>query len=196
MTRPAVGAIASQRVISSHPAVVGPSRCPARNGSRRAAAIGLVDMIPTKLKQKLPKALSWPVGAEAVSAGLGDAPHVDEFTLWFNDSPAWRASEFQKTLREASPYAVLVAEYSPAFPGSKAMDAAGINHARWQLHVNPVPRPWRATVAILLRERGLPAVAEWLNTFAGDGWERQHHSLELIFSPKQGTLSRKIRNGA
>src|SRR4051812_13404315 len=75
---------------------------------------GTVRVIPTLFKSKLPKTLSWPVGAEAITAGLGDAPHAGEYGLWFSDSPVWRASEFQRTLRAGRPYAVLVVEYTPA----------------------------------------------------------------------------------
>lgn len=154
-------------------------------------------MIPTQFKSKLPQTLSWPVGAEAITAGLGDAPHVDSCRLWFSDSPAWRASEFQRTLREALPYAVLVIEYVPAirmgYSASKALAAAGLYDAKWRVHVNPVPRTWRATVGRLLREDGLPAAAKWLRSINVTGSENVHHRLELVFAPIEGTLSKKSR---
>jgi hypothetical protein len=156
-------------------------------------------MIPTQFKDKLPSTLSWPVGAEAVTAGLADAPHAAEFTLWFVDSPVWRASEFQKTLRTAQPYAVLVAEYKPAirmpYSRSKAMDEAGYYDPSWRIQINPVPRAWRAKVAALLREKGLPAVADWLRSIDTVGWQDRHHRLELIFAPIDATLSKKCRDG-
>lgn len=152
-------------------------------------------MIPTRFKSKLPKTLSWPVGAEAVTAGLGDAPHVGECGLWFSDSPVWRASEFQRTLREARPYAVLVVEYRPAsrmgYNASNDLAASGFYDAKWQVRVNPVPRSWRAMVGRLLREQGLPAAAEWLRSVSRPGWEETFHRLELVFAPAEGTLSKK-----
>ena len=160
------------------------------------AAEGGSHVIPTRFKSKLPNTLSWPVGAEAITAGLGDAPHAAECTLWFSDSPVWRASEFQRTLREARPYAVLVIEYRPpsrmGYSGSKAMEATGVYDAKWEVHVNPVPRTWRATVATLLREKGLPAAADWLRSINVPGWENVPHRLELLFAPAAGTLSKKI----
>jgi hypothetical protein len=156
-------------------------------------------MIPTQFKAKLPGTLSWPVGAEAVTAGLADAPHAAEFTLWFVDSPVWRASEFQKTLRTAQPYAVLVAEYNPAmkmpYSRSAALDQAGHYNANWRIQINPVPRAWRAKVAALLRENGLPAVADWLRSIDTVGWQDRFHRLELIFAPIDGNLSRNRRDG-
>jgi hypothetical protein len=156
-------------------------------------------MIPTHSKAKLPSTLSWPVGAQAVTAGLADAPHVAEINLWFVDSPVWRASEFQNTLRSAQPYPVLVAEYNPAmrmpYSRSKAMDQAGSYNANWRIQINPVPRAWRAKVGALLRDNGLPAVADWLRSIDTVGWQDRYHRLELIFAPTEGTLSRKCRDG-
>lgn len=149
-------------------------------------------------KCKLPKTLTWPVGAEVVTAGLGDAPHVAECRLWFSDSPVWRASEFQKTLRQVRPYAVLVAEYRPANRGyscSNAVAAAGFYDSKWQIRVNPVPRVWRAAVRTLLRERGLPAVAQWLRSFQGAGWQDRCRRLELVFAPAGRTLTREVFDG-
>lgn len=156
-------------------------------------------MIPTRFKAKLPKTLSWPVGAEAVTAGLDGVRHATECRLWFSDSPVWRASEFQKTLREAQPYPVLVAEYCPPlripYGGSKAMDALGMYDAKWQVQVNPVPRAWRARVGALLREQGLPLMADWMQSFKGDGWQQRHHRLELVYAPIEGTLSKRFCEG-
>jgi hypothetical protein len=102
-------------------------------------------MTPTRHKSKLPKALSWPLGAEAISAGLADAPHAADLTLSFSDSPVWPASAFQRPLRESLPYAVLVAEYrppsSPGYGGATFMVERGWYEAKWELRVNPVPRP-------------------------------------------------------
>jgi hypothetical protein len=160
---------------------------------------GGLQVIPTRFKSKLPKTLSWPVGAEAISVGLGDAPHVPECELWFSDSPVWRASEFQRTLREARPYAVLVVEYRPVvrmgYEASNERAASGDYDARWFVRVNPVPRSSRAMVGRLLREQGLPAAAEWLRTVGRPGWEERSHRLELVFAPADGTLSKKSNDG-
>jgi hypothetical protein len=153
---------------------------------------GATNMIPTQFKSKLPKTLSWPLGAEAVTAGLGDAPHAMECSLWFSGAPVWRASEFQQMLREAQPYPVLVAEYRPAirmpYGGSKAMETIGLYDDKWQIQVNPVPRAWRSTVGALLRERGLPTVVGWLRSLTGAGWQNRHHRLELVYAPREQAL--------
>jgi hypothetical protein len=156
-------------------------------------------MIPTLHKAKLANTLSWPLGAEAISAGLAGVPHAADFTLYFANSPVWPASAFQRILRERRPYAVLVARYQPArrpgYMGSTAMFEAGWDDAKWQLQVNPVPRPLRSTVGALLREQGLPAVADWLRGSTRPGWEGRGHCLELVFAPAEGTLARQTSEG-
>lgn len=147
-------------------------------------------MIPTRHKSKLPKTLTWPLGAEAISAGLVDVPHVTNFLLWFADSPVWPKSAFQRLLREHLAYAIFVAEYKPAYK------IAGASHvASWEMRVNPVLRPLRAVAGGVLRSEGLPAVFGWLRSFERSGWETRFHRLELVFSPADATLSQQYFNG-
>lgn len=156
-------------------------------------------MIPTLYKRKLPKALTWPVGAEAVTAGLAGAPHAAELSLAFLDSPVLWASEFQRLLRDGLPYVVLVAEYHPAdkpgYVGSNAMVERGEFNSRWEVRVSPVPRPLRSTAAALIRDHGLPAVADWLRSSGRAGWDGRVHRIELIFSPADLTLSQRFFDG-
>jgi hypothetical protein len=156
-------------------------------------------MIPTRHKSKLPKTLSWPVGAEAISAGLADVPHAADLSLWFGDSPVWPASAFQRLLRESRPYAVLVVEYHPAsgpnYSRPNALVEGGFYDTSWELRVNPVPRHLRSTVGRLLRECGLATVAEWLRASTRAGWEVRYHRLELVFAPTERTLSPQAVDG-
>jgi hypothetical protein len=156
-------------------------------------------VIPTHYKAKLPKTLSWPLGAEAITAGLGDAPHAAECVLRFHDTPVWPASDFRRTLRESEPYTVLVVEYRPAIRlgngASRAMEADGMYDAQWRVYVYPVERTRRATVGRLLREQGLPAAAGWLRSVVGDRWQDAHHRIELIYAPADGTLSKRCVAG-
>lgn len=105
-------------------------------------------MIPTRHKSKLPKLFSWPLGAEAISAGLADVPHAADLALTFSDSPVWPASAFQRLMRESLPYAIFVAEYQPAFRpgygGPTSLVESGWYEAKWTLRVHPVPRPLRS----------------------------------------------------
>lgn len=156
-------------------------------------------MIPTRHKSKLPETLSWPLGAEAISAALGDAPHAADLTLRFSDSPVWPASEFQLLLRESLPYVVLCAEYQPesrpGYAGSASMSESGFFDTRWEVRVNPVPRSLRAAAAALLRDQGLPLIVDWLRSSRRGGWLGRYHRVELVWAPAAGTLSERFFDG-
>jgi hypothetical protein len=156
-------------------------------------------MIPTRHKAKLPKTLSYPLGAQAISEALADAPHAGDFALWFSDTPVWPASEFQRRLREGLPYRVLTAEYmparSPGYGGAHSLADRGWFDASWSLGVYPVPRELRHGVGLLLREQGLPAVAEWLRSSGRTGWDSRNHRIDFLFSPAEGSLSVQRADG-
>ncbi len=157
-------------------------------------------MIPTQHKSKLPKTLSWPMGAESISMGLLNAPHIDQLSLWFSDSPVWPASAFQTLLRESQPYEILVASYSPpsrpGYCGANFMVERGAFNAKWELRVYPVLRSVRAVAASLLKEQGLPALAQWLRSFGSVGWEAHHQRMSLTFAPMDGTLELECTESA
>jgi hypothetical protein len=156
-------------------------------------------MIPTRHKARLPKALSWPLGAEAISVALADAPHVADLGLWFSGSPVWPASEFRRLLRESLPYPGLVAEYRPAskpgYVGPTFLVERGGYEAEWLLRVSPVPREVRSVAGGALRETGLPAVAAWLRSSDRPGWEGRYHRLTLVFSRADGALTPQLAEG-
>ena len=150
-------------------------------------------MIPTRSKSKLPKTLSYPLGAEAISVALAGAPHVDEFDLSFRDYAVWPAVEFNRLVRDGLPYRVLSAAYlPPRRPGRSAPNdlvAGGWYLAKWSIDVYPVRRELRHAAGLLLHEVGLPAVAEWLRASGRAGWDTRRHVLDLVFNPSEGTLT-------
>src|SRR4051812_5646100 len=121
-------------------------------------------MIPTRFKAKLPKTLSYPVGAEAISKALGNAPHASNLRLHFFDAAVWPASEFQRLLREAMPYKLFVVAYQPAFKanygGANDLVEQGYYDKQWELQVYPVLRHLRQRAGQLLKEQGFPAMVE------------------------------------
>lgn len=149
-------------------------------------------MIPTRSKSKLPKTLSYPLGAQAISEARAEAPHAADFTLSFSDTPVWPASEFQRRLREGTAYLVFVAAFEPVhktgYLGAKALIERGRYEAHWTLKVNPVRRELRHAVAELLRAQGVPAVVEWLRSAGEAGWEGHRHQLRILFRAVDGVL--------
>ncbi len=157
-------------------------------------------MIPTRHKAKLPRTLSYPIGAEAISAALAGVPRAGSFSLTFRDQAVWPASEFQRFLRERLPYTILAAEYRPAqkpgYGGDRRMAEAGWFDQKWELRVCAVPRELRPLASRLLRDQGLPAVAEWLRSSERPGWEHHWQSIELVFGPAEEALAPRVKSGA
>jgi len=150
-------------------------------------------MIPTYLKSKLPKHLSYPIGAAVLSEGLVGTPHLDALTVWFQDQAVWPASEFRRLLRESVPYTIVRAEFCPAqkpgYSGLQALIEMGWYDESWQIIVFPVLRELRRSANRLLREGGLEHLAQWLRASQAPGWTSQDQICELVFDPIAGSLS-------
>ena len=149
-------------------------------------------MIPTSHKQKLPKTMSYPLGAEAISDALLSAPNVDRFTIVFSALALWPASESNRRIREGLSYPILVVQYTPPLRGGFVVSkqyahSSDIGH--WSIRVNAVLRELRQPAGALLRELGLPAIVEWLRSSGRTGWETRQHSIELMFDAAAVTLS-------
>jgi hypothetical protein len=149
-------------------------------------------MIPTRFKAKLPKGLSYPLGAEAISQTLAGAPHADELHLSFYGQAVWPAAEFNRLLREGLPYRILSAEYTPPLMprriAPKRLVEVGRDQGSWYLTVYPLLCELRPAANHLLREQGLPAVTEWLRSSERSGWDSQQHRIDLVFSPADDKL--------
>ena len=156
-------------------------------------------MIPTRYISKLPKSLSWPVRANAISTYLAGLPHIADFTLTFWESPVYPKAAFQRTLRETLPYKIFRAEYTPArnpgYSGSNDMVERGWYEAKWTMSVYPVLSEYRCTAGSSLLDNGLPKIADWLRATCQTGWELRKHRIDLVFAPAEGTLESQCTEG-
>jgi hypothetical protein len=156
-------------------------------------------VIPTRFKEKLPKLQSYPIGAEALSDGLANAPHADSFTVSFSGTPVWPDSRFQSVLAENHPYGILLASYEPAhkpgYIGANWMVERGWYGERWQIAVYPVLRELRHLANRLLREQGLVLVVEWLRSSEQAGWLVRQQRIELIFNPTEESIAAQKTSG-
>ena len=156
-------------------------------------------MIPTRSKSKLPKALSYPLGAEAISQALAGAPHADELSLRFYDQAVWPTTEFNRLVRDGLPYRIMSAVYMPPRKVCRSAPTTlvegGWYQGHWSITVYPVLRELRQAAGQLLREQGLPVVVEWLRSSVRAGWDIRQHRLDLVFSPAKGTLSAAREDG-
>ena len=150
-------------------------------------------LIPTRLRAKLPRRLSYPVGAKELSEGLRAAPHFESLEIVFRDRPTFWASEFQRWLEEALPYPVVVADFrprsKPGFIGSNAMVDKGFYDEKWEIKVHPVLREKRHLAHRLVCDEGVSQLLAWLRQSQTAGWNLQSHFCELVFDPKQDTIT-------
>lgn len=156
-------------------------------------------MIPTRHKAKLPRHLSYPIGAEALTEGLGNAPHTEELSVSFWGTPVWPYSRFQRTLAQQQPYKVLVAEFrpfqKPGYRGAQCLVESGWYDEKWLMTVYPVVRELRHLANRLLRERGLPLLVQWLRSSERAGWLTRDQRIELLFNPVEESLSAQEMSG-
>ena len=133
--------------------------------------------IKTRYRRPIPKGLSYPVGAEAISSALDGVPQFDELSFAF-----WCASPSQslKVPSDTETFVeVLRASFSKISPG-----ATGSNHGvelgwyseKWALEVYPVPSESKARVREGLLKSGLPGIRTWLMTPRDQTWRYGRHS--------------------
>lgn len=150
-------------------------------------------MIPTRFKCKLPRHLSYPIGAEAISEALAGALHIDSLSVLFSDHAVWPAAEFLRLQKERLPYSITTAAFSPArrpgLKGSAVMIEKGWYDEQWELRVYPVLSEFRPLANRLLREQGFPAMANWLRSSVQPGWMTVSRRVELVFNPTDGSLA-------
>lgn len=148
-------------------------------------------LIPTRARVKLPYHLSFPIGAEALSESLEKAPRREILGLFFRSRPVLASAEFQRWLREQEPYPILVAEYRPALDEetkkTSVLEKLGLTDERLEIAVYPVTREVRSIANELLGDLGLVHLAKWLKGATARGANTVRR-LELIFSPKEGTI--------
>ena len=157
-------------------------------------------MIPTDYKSALPKSLSYPLGAKAISEAMADAPHVKDFTLSFYSTAIHPAAEFRRVVRESLPYRILEVEYKPergiGYVAPQWAIERGDYGPKWHLWVFAVLRERRHAAGELLRERGLPTIVEWLRESGQTGWLAHKHKIALVFDPLEGSLAVDREDGA
>jgi hypothetical protein len=103
-------------------------------------------LIRTGLRDKLPRGLSHPVGAEAISRALAGCPRYDELWTAFGSQPL-----------PLHPAPADAADFRLAF-----MVVCNNPSGTWYLSVPAVPSDERSVARLALLTVGLPWVREWL----------------------------------
>ena len=115
-------------------------------------------LFPTSFKDKIPKTLSYPIGAQALSEAFADVPQASTLRLHF-----CLAGDYRWRPPYAKRYIVLRAEYQHR-----------ISPPRWWISVYAVPRQERDAVRKKLEAEGLQRMHQWLCVNEGvtgcEGW--------------------------
>ncbi len=149
-------------------------------------------MIPTKLKSRISKELSFPLGAKTVSEALEGVPQYADLTLAFY--PHWDLTppRIRRMLDSDEPIRIMEATYRnipPGRSGSRDLMALGWYDETWELAVYPVPRDMKSAIAALLVTKGLPKIRMWLEMKRADSWHSGRHSCRLLVRfADEGTL--------
>src|SRR5262249_7731743 len=70
-------------------------------------------LIPTLRKEPLPKGFLYPLGAEAISAALGDVPQLSDASIWFVWRDDYCASDWRQKLKARREVKLLEVTHSP-----------------------------------------------------------------------------------
>ncbi len=101
---------------------------------------------PTLYKARLPRDLSYPIGAEALSEHLADVPQVSEFRICFSDVvSAWK-SKFQQMIAERADYEIITARLWAPF----------------EIFVYPIQRSLKQAAHEVLVSHGMPQLRDWM----------------------------------
>jgi hypothetical protein len=128
-----------------------------------------VELIPTRYKSKLSSVLSWPIGAEELSAGLIGVSQFSELETTFS---FWGAHDIA-TAHTTDWMTLVKLQYNRRpryFSDSADSIERGVLERHWPITVKPVLRENRKNLhdGIILQ---LPKVAKWLT---------ERHALQVI----------------
>jgi hypothetical protein len=123
-------------------------------------------LIPTGLRDRLPRGLSHPVGAEIISRALAGCPRYDELWIAFGSKPLllYPAPTGRPDFRLA--FSVVCSNH----PGT------------WYLSVKAVPSKERNAVRQLLLGVGLPGVREWLCRPRPETWYEGSRTFQVGYT--------------
>jgi len=148
-------------------------------------------MTMTHLKPKLPSFLSFPVGLEAITAALNDAPQLATLDLFFSADPILSATRFRRVIEADEPHPVLSIRFTRWDKKPSLGDDPWVKdylNGKWSLWVYPVRRALKARAKDALVREGLPQIARWLTTARPSSWYWGRKRCDVVFVPSEGTL--------
>lgn len=144
-------------------------------------------IIPTGHRAKIPKALSYPLGAKIISEALAGVPQFNYLNVNFR---YWnRLARHHGT---EIPYQVMEARYTGPlrfFSASKSMFEQGYYSPTWEITVFAVPRSLRHLLQSKLVTEALPSIRAWLTTNPHSVEREGGHSLMFSFDEMKDELT-------
>jgi hypothetical protein len=122
---------------------------------------------PTRLKCKISGKLSYPVGAELISAQLADVPQAASFEISF-------FSKYERMKTRGEPYEILTVSYTPW----------EVHDSGWRIEVRPVPRELKHMVALALTTEFFPRIRQWLKAHTDPDGRYRWDSCGVIFDER------------
>ena len=146
-----------------------------------------IKIIPTGHRAKIPKALSYPLGAKIISEALAGVPQFDYLNINFR---FW--NKLARHHGTEIPYQVMEARYSGPlrfFSASKSTFEKGYYSPTWEITVSAVPRSLRHLLQSKLVGEALPAIRAWLTTNPHSGEREGGHALTSSFDELKNELT-------
>ncbi len=136
-------------------------------------------MIPTEAKQKLPRFLAYPLGAQAISDAIVGVPQYDRLSLWFSRHDYEPSDVNGKPITIASRYT----RYDVGVSISRDLMERGVYDPRWDVTIYAVPKQLNSRIRHALRAHGLNLLRDWLMEPRTETWLSTSHSLTLCYCP-------------
>lgn len=112
-------------------------------------------IIPTRYKAKISGELSFPIGAEKISAALASVPQLSKLVLQFG-------SDYKQKTRSGR-YTCLRVRYARLSLPVNPVSSSGIPlFNEWEIEVKPVPRTCRHRIQEHIVHVALPQIERWL----------------------------------
>lgn len=122
-------------------------------------------LIPTRNKSKLPKSMSYPLGAKEISEALAEVPQYNELSVTFIDRSTFWASKFNESIKNKEQIQVVEINYTRLKGGistPKKWLEEGYPYSGWNIKIYAVPKENRHQANAALKAIVLPRLKEWL----------------------------------
>lgn len=136
-------------------------------------------LIPTSYREKVPKDISYPLGAELISRHLTDVPQFYELKLSF----FFWTGEYHKILnRKAHKFVeITYSRYENSISNTKKNKVTQWVKPEWCIGVSPVPARIRKKVREVCIAEGFEVIKDWLLKDRSSNWYYGRKSIKLLY---------------